>query len=101
MGQRYLHPIRTLIILGLLFLSLGAQAAPLPHGITSGEVSATSAIIWARTGGETAFTVAYTTDARFVTIRGTRTATVSAATDFAGTVTLTALQPATRYYYRV
>ena len=101
MGQQYLHPIRTLIVFGLLLLSLGAQAALLPHGITSGEVSATSTIIWARTSGETAFTVEYTTDARFVTVQGTQTTTVSAATDFAGTVTLTTLQPATRYYYRV
>src|SRR5215204_5625577 len=101
MGQRYLHPIRTLTLFGLLLLSLRAQAAPLPHGITSGEVSATSAIVWARTSGETAFTVEYATDPSFATVQGRQTATVSAATDFTGTVLLTALQPATRYHYRV
>jgi alkaline phosphatase D len=101
MGQRYFCPIHTLIVSGLLLLSVGAQAAPLPHGITSGEVSATNASIWARTGGEPAFTVEYATDPSFVAVLGTQTTTVSAATDFTGTVTLTALQPATRYYYRV
>lgn len=101
MGQRYRHLLRTLIFSGLLLLSPGAQSAPLPHGITSGEVSATSAILWARTSGETSFIVEYATDPSFAAVQGTQTATVSAATDFTGTVSLPALQPATRYYYRV
>lgn len=101
MGQRYLYLLRITLLSGLVCLRSAAYATPLSQGIASGEVSATSAIIWARTAGETAFTVEYATDPHFETVQGAHTATVSAATDFTGTVTLTALQPATHYYYRV
>ncbi len=99
--QRAPHLMSAIVVFGLFFLSSAVRAAPLPHGVASGEVSITSATIWARTNGESAFTVEYATQPNFATVVGMQTATVSAATDFAGTVTLTALQPATRYYYRV
>ncbi|MSQ47557.1 MAG: hypothetical protein EXR78_04075 [Deltaproteobacteria bacterium] len=101
MGQRYQRLFHLFLFSGLLLPSLKVQATPLPHGIASGEISATSASIWARTGGAPAFTVEYATDPSFATGQETQTAAVSATTDFAGTVTLPALQPATRYYYRV
>lgn len=101
MGQRYPHHLPTLVLSGLLILPPGAQAAPLPHGVASGEISASSAMIWARTNGETTFTVEYATDPSFATVQGTQTATVAAETDFTGTVTLAALAPATHYFYRV
>lgn len=101
MGQRHPHLLYTFVLSGLFFLSPGAHAAPLPHGIASGEVSATSAIIWVRTGGEPTFTVEYATDPSFAAVQGTQTATATVQTDFTGTVTLTALNPATRYSYRV
>ena len=104
MGQSHQWRIRLLVVWLLLCTNPWAQAAPLHYGIASGEVAATSASIWARVdgeAGETAFTVEYASDAAFATVQGTQTATVSAASDFTGTVTLTDLQPATRYYYRV
>jgi alkaline phosphatase D len=100
-GQRHPYLQYTFVLLELFFLSQGAYAAPLPHGIASGEVSATSAVIWARTNGEPTFTVEYATDPSFTTVQGTQTATVAVQTDFTGTVSLTALTPATRYSYRV
>lgn len=104
MGQPHQRHIRPLGLWLLLCTSPWVQAAPLPYGVASGEVSATSALIWARVNGETgetAFTVEYAGDPTFAVVQGMQTATVSAASDFTGTITLTALQPATRYYYRV
>ena len=104
MGQPHQRHVRFLVSWLLLCTSSWAQAALLPYGIASGEVSTTSAIIWARANGETGdttFTVEYAPDSTFATVQGTQTVTVSAATDFTGTIALPALQPATRYYYRV
>jgi alkaline phosphatase D len=104
MGQPHQWHIRLLVLWLLISTNRWAQADPLPHGVASGEVSATSAMIWARVNGEageTAFTVEYTVDPTFATVQGRQATTVSGATDFTGTVPLTALQPATRYYYRV
>jgi alkaline phosphatase D len=79
------------------------QAAPplITHGITSGEVTATSANIWTRTDQATEVLVEYAQTATLQPIKGASTIVVSAEQDFTGVVSLTGLQPATRYYYRV
>jgi alkaline phosphatase D len=79
-----------------------AQAAPpfLTHGITSGEVTATSANIWTRADQAAEVLVEYAQTAKFQPLKGASKISVSAEQDFTGVVSLTGLQPATRYYYR-
>lgn len=80
-----------------------AQAALplLTHGIASGEVTATSANIWTRTDQATEVLVEYAQTTAFQPLKGISKIVVSAEQDFTGVVSLTGLQPATRYYYRV
>lgn len=88
--------------LALWTLSFTQAAPPLiTHGITSGEVTATSANIWTRSDQEAEVLVEYAQTSHFQPIQGAEKVTVAAEQDFTGVVPLTGLQPATRYYYRV
>lgn len=80
-----------------------AFSAPpqLNHGVASGAVTDTSAVVWARADGATTLIVEYASSSAFTDTQAGGTMKVSAESDFTGTVDLTALQPATRYYYRV
>lgn len=73
----------------------------LTHGVASGDVTATEAVIWARANGEGTLLLEYATTPEFDHARVGGTVQISATTDFTGTFILTALQPATRYYFRV
>jgi len=85
-----------------MWTSLFANAAPtVTHGVASGEVTATSANIWARMNHEGTLRVEYARTAKFQPVNGAREIAVSAEQDFTGVITLKGLHPATRYYYRV
>ncbi len=90
-------------ILWALFVPCSASPAPpkLSHGVASGDVTDTSAVIWARADEATTLVVEYASSPAFGEVQAGGTMPVSAASDFAGTVVLTGLQPAQRYYYRV
>lgn len=107
----------------LFFLSwsLAAGSPLLTHGVASGDVTDTSAIIWVRVDRAATLQVVLGTGPDLsaasdsgpfdkaqdrlvphlqdVTPGGT--VTVGAETDFTGTLSLNGLTPATRYYYRV
>jgi len=102
MGQRWSCWQGANIFLLLPFL-LGTpvHAATFIHGVASGDVTATSAVIWARSGERATLVVEYATTPAFIEVRNGGTIQATAETDFTGTVILTTLQPATRYYYRV
>ncbi|ADQ69133.1 alkaline phosphatase D family protein [Halogeometricum borinquense] len=76
------------------------QTIPLTHGVASGDVTATTAVVWARTADTATLQVQYSTDDEFDSTQR-QTTTVADSTDYTGHVRLTELQPATRYYYRV
>ena len=80
-----------------------ANAAPpiITHGIASGEVTSTSANVWTRADQAATLLVEYAHTEKFQPSMGMSEITVSAEHDFTGVVSLTGLQPATRYYYRV
>lgn len=77
-----------------------SETIPLTHGVASGDVTAKTAVVWARTADEAILHVEYSPDESFSSSRQER-APVDATTDFTGHVRLTGLQSATRYYYRV
>ncbi|HEV8717786.1 MAG TPA: alkaline phosphatase D family protein [Candidatus Binatia bacterium] len=77
------------------------QKKMISHGVASGDVTDTAAVIWAEANQDITLTVEYATTSDFSNAQSGGTVRVSAATNFTGTVTVTGLQPATRYYYRV
>ena len=101
MRQRWLWMV--VEILGVVFLSRSAFSAStqLNEGVASGDVTDTSAVIWARADGDATLVVEYATTAEFEDAQNGGSLRVSAANDFTGTVVLTSLRPAARYYYRV
>src|SRR5262249_51412446 len=95
-------------ITGTLLLSHFAFSAPptqtrklVSHGVASGDVTDSTAVVWARANEDTTLRIEYATTSEFSDAQNGGTMQVSAATDFTGTVTLTGLRPATRYHYRV
>ncbi len=74
------------------------------HGVASGDVTATSAIIWARASqGPAQMHVEYATDPAFTNamIAQTEPGAVTDATDYTAQIKLNDLTPDTTYYYRV
>src|SRR5215216_2213423 len=71
------------------------------HGVASGDVSATSAVVWARASGPARMEVEYDTDRGFARARTAGTAEAVEARDFTTQVKLTGLAADTTYYYRV
>ncbi len=75
------------------------------HGIASGDVTASTAVIWARTLGKkrAVMSVELSTDPSFPAnkVRAGGSVWVDAATDYTGKVTVTSLTPGMTYYYRV
>lgn len=90
----------------LVLLAVGVLAAParpqvplaLEDGALSGDVTATSAIIWTRTTAPASVQVEYGTTAALGTVSSAVRA--EAATDFTVHLELAGLAPRTRYYYR-
>lgn len=70
------------------------------HGVASGGVTATTAVVWARAADEATIHVAYGAADGFDGIGYDRT-TVDAETDYTGHVRLEDLEPGTRYQYHV
>jgi alkaline phosphatase D len=95
-----------LMLVGLVWVSLGGGAGVqlgLTHGVASGDVTANSAIIWAR-GAEVSgstLLVEYSTDESFSTVQQAKPVSLTADADFTAKIPLSDLTPATRYYYRV
>lgn len=102
--------MKTLFKAGLLLfivgVSLGSSAGvqlAITHGVSSGDVTPTSALIWAR-GAEvsgSALVVEYSTNEDFSDTQKAEPLALTPERDFTGKVALTGLKPATRYYYRV
>lgn len=101
MGQRWSWQAGGLFLLFPFLLCPFVNAALLTHGVASGDVTATSAVIWVRTDGQATLAVEYAATPAFAEARPGGTIQTTPETDFTGTVTLTALRPATRYYYRI
>ena len=92
----------TAVFVGLIaVLAVDAQTPPrLTHGIGAGDVSARAAVVWARSDRAARMTVRYA-PASGVSASRTVTAQSAVATNLAAQVTLTALEPDTRYRYEV
>ena len=69
------------------------------HGVGSGDVTFTSAVLWTRVDREVVLTVEVATDPSFAA-RVTRTASASESNDFTAKVQVLPLKPATRYFFR-
>ena len=76
----------------------GATAA-FTDGVASGDVTASSAVLWTRAEGGDRLSVEIATEASFADARTERAAT-SAARDFTVKQRVDGLSPGTRYYYR-
>jgi alkaline phosphatase D len=94
------------MLLPFLYLEASAQQNnntnfEITHGIASGDVTDTSAIIWSRVNNQPAqMNVEYDTNANF-TNPLSKTAQANSTTDFTAHAKLDGLKPDTQYYYRV
>ena len=77
------------------------QPLVLTHGIASGDVTASSAVIWARSSERAQMHVEVDTEPTFPHPKSGRSAPALEATDFTAHVKLERLEPDTRYWYRV
>jgi alkaline phosphatase D len=77
------------------------EALVITHGIASGDVTTTSAVIWARASARAQMHVEIDTDKAFSHPKSRGSADALEATDFTAHLTVDGLQPATRYWYRV
>jgi alkaline phosphatase D len=93
--------VLTLIWIGTGIGAIGLQAPVLTHGVASGDVTPTSALIWARASGATTLTVEYSTSDDFANSLKSQPLAMTEQSDFTGQITLKELKPATRYFYRV
>src|SRR5919201_3556206 len=77
------------------------EALVITHGIASGDVTTTSAVIWARASARAQMHVEIDTDKAFSHPKSRGSADALEATDFTAHLTVDGLQLATRYWYRV
>jgi alkaline phosphatase D len=77
-----------------------APRLALTHGVASGDVTTTSAVLWSRASGASRLHVEAASDPDFRRDVVDGSTEVSDATDFTGQVTLRGLEPDTRYWYR-
>jgi phosphodiesterase/alkaline phosphatase D-like protein/glycerophosphoryl diester phosphodiesterase len=71
------------------------------HGVASGDVTSSSAIVWTRTNQASQVNVEFGTDPNLTTDVLAGSVNATAANDFTARVKLDGLNPGTRYYYRV
>jgi alkaline phosphatase D len=95
----------TAVLLSVPLVSSGGHSTrlarpTLTHGIASGDVTATSAAIWARADGPARIEIEISPRKGFSGARRLR-AFAKAATDYAVTVDVGRLRPGTRYHYRI
>ena len=103
--------IRFVLLSGAFALLLTGGSAPraqgpsepllITHGIASGDVTAFSAVIWARSNVSAQVHVETDTDSMFPHPKSHGSAHASESTDFTAHVTVEGLDPDTRYWYRV
>lgn len=77
-----------------------SATVPLTHGVATGDVTASTAVVWTRAKEDAIVWVEYSPDQSFDSAKQDRTE-VDGETDFTGKVRLTSLQSGTRYHYRV
>lgn len=77
------------------------DSASISHGVTVGDVTSHSAIIWARASDSGALHVEYDTSPEFICPKRAEPVQVDAENDYTGKVRLSELQSYTRYYYRI
>jgi alkaline phosphatase D len=77
------------------------DALVLTHGVASGDVTASSAVVWARASGQAQMHVEVSTSSGFDGVKSTRSAAATASRDFTAQIVLRGLEPETRYWYRV
>ena len=73
----------------------------LTHGVASGDVTPSSAVIWARASGEAQMHVEIAADAGFEGVKSSRSAAATESTDFTAQIKVEGLEADTRYWYRV
>lgn len=73
----------------------------IPSGVASGDVTASSAMIWSRSDRPARMLVEYSTTESFRDVRRTQGPTALEATDFTSKLDLTGLPPGERIFYRV
>jgi alkaline phosphatase D len=102
--RRILCVLAMLLIVGGGLSTTASSGEPLrvTHGVSAGDVTATSAVIWSRSSGNSRMTVEYAsvTEPRWPPLRQAGPS-VDVAGDFTGKVLLDGLSPATRYLYWV
>ncbi len=79
----------------------GGDAPTITHGPISGEVTATSVVLWARGSVTGTLTFEVAEDDAFDTIVDTATVDIEAAADLTGQVQIDGLDSGTPYFYRV
>ncbi len=93
----------------LAVLAATAHSAPeqrirrpaITHGVASGDVRATTAIVWARADGTSTMQVQVSPSRRFSSKLRRRTARATKGSDYTARLKLGGLRPDTRHYYRV
>ena len=79
---------------------IGGEFVELTHGVAAGDVTATTAVVWARAADDATIHVAYTPEGAAERIGYERTG-VDAETDYTGHVRLEGLESGTQYRYYV
>ena len=94
--------VASLIAVGALFPSAGSAsaAAPFTNGVTAGEITANSAIIWGQATTEVNAHAQVATDTGFANVVAKRTLRAKAKEDFTFQAEIKPLDPGQRYYYR-
>ena len=106
------HGRIAVLVLTALALAIAASATAgspnrppsrleLTHGIASGDVTASSAVVWGRASAEARMQVFYDTDAELSDPTLGGSARALRATDYTAKVVLDELESDTRYWYRV
>lgn len=99
-----------IFLLGAVSLAAAGGGAPatgapqplvLTHGVASGDVTASSAVIWARANAPAQMHVEVASTWSFEGAKSGRSVAVSEENDFTAQLMLTGLDPNTRYWYRV
>ena len=104
--MRYLKCNHTVLFMVWLFistfthLSANGQISTLPNGVASGDVTQTSAVLWAHSTAIGDVTFEYSTFEDFGIIDGNQTVVVTDVNQPVK-VEINGLIPATQYYYRV
>jgi phosphodiesterase/alkaline phosphatase D-like protein len=99
--SRYLGGMAAVAAIAAILVPASALAAGrFTSGVTAGEVTSSSAIVWARTNVDATVRVRVATDAAFQHVVRSRTLNATAATDDTVQTTFGALSPNTAYHYQ-